>query len=168
MRLFIAILCDETFRESLLQAREKLRQHGGKGVPEENLHLTLAFLGETQRVEAVREAMEEACTGGSFSLTLSGSGQFGSMYWAGVEECPPLMRLAQRLTEALRKRGFFLEERAFHPHITLARGVRVSPPEPLLVPEKTMTVSRVSLMRSEPGENAMVYTELFSKTLSSL
>ena len=62
MRLFIAIRMDETMREALLGMQAALRRQrvGGTYTKPENLHLTLAFIGEYADPERVLEVMETA------------------------------------------------------------------------------------------------------------
>jgi len=152
LRLFFACELPGEIKGELLSLKEELcrsSSHWGtrnwKWVEEENLHLTVRFLGETpgERLETVMEAGREAVAGmGPFSLSVGGLGFFPSrgpvrVVWVGVEEAPELLRLRARLEEALFSRGFPREEREFHPHLTLARArepvprriLRLSSPE---------------------------------------
>ncbi len=97
---------------------------------DENLHLTLKFLGDiaTTRVPALSRAAERAAGAvQAFELIVAGCGSFpprgpARVLWIGIED--PTGRLAQ-LYQALEnecaKEGFAREERAFHPHLTIAR-----------------------------------------------
>lgn len=167
MRLFVAIRFSEELRRALLDAQTALRRQGASGnfTRPENLHLTLAFLGETEDVSGAEAAVEEACRGGAFELAVGGGGRFGDLWWAGVQEAPRLSALAEDLQTALRRRGFSIERRPFLPHITLARRLSVPRPPALAVPRTAMTVQSVSLMRSERIGGKLVYTELFDKRL---
>ena len=163
MRLFIAIRFSRPVLETLKRAQGELRRQGAEGnfSREENLHLTLAFLGETEDAAGARAAMAEACgEGGPFSLTVSGMGRFGDLWWAGIAKNRRLEELERSLRAALTARGFALEKRDFRPHVTLARQVKSPRPLRLTVPERTMTVRGISLMRSERKEGKLVYTEL--------
>lgn len=162
MRLFIAIRFSRPVLEALKQAQGELRRQGAEGnfSREENLHLTMAFLGETEDRQGAQAAMAEACTGPPFPLTVAGAGRFGDLWWAGVEKSPRLEELERSLRAALAERGFALEKRDFRPHVTLARQVRSPRPLRLSVPERTMTVRGLSLMRSERKEGKLIYTEL--------
>lgn len=160
MRLFIAIRLSPPVLTALAEVQEELGSRGAKGrfVRREDLHLTLAFLGETDRVGDARTAMAEVCGGGPFPLTLSGCGRFGDLLWAGAADSRPLTDLAAQLCSALLRRDFVLEDRDFVPHITLCR--RYQGPDPA-IPRRTMTVTHISLMRSDRGRAGAVYTELF-------
>ena len=87
MRLFVAIRFSPAVRAVLLDAMDALRRQGqGTFTRPENLHLTLAFLGEVEDPAPVREALAAACTGGAFSLTVGGLGRFEDLWWAGVRD----------------------------------------------------------------------------------
>ena len=160
MRLFVAIHLSPAVRDVLLDAVDALRRQGrGTFTRPDNLHLTLAFIGEAESAAPAQAALEAACTGGAFSLTVGGLGHFDDLWWAGVRENERLEVLALGVQRALRQAGFPIERRPWRPHITLAR--RWQGPEPrLTVPDTAMWVDRVSLMRSERVEGKLVYTEV--------
>ena len=167
MRLFAAIRFSPEILSGLLCAQETLRRQGASGnfTRFENLHLTLAFIGETEDFAGARAAVREGCSGGPFSLAVSGAGRFGDLWWAGVEPNPRLSALADGVQDALLRRGFPIERRGFRPHITLVRQLR-APREPaLFLPRTEMTVTRVSLMRSAREGGRLVYTELYGTDL---
>ena len=176
MRLFIAILFSEPVRDGLAAAVRNLRPRfqSGNFTSRENLHLTLAFLGETapQRLDAVRDAME-AVTVPPFRLRIGGIGSFrregGDIYWAGIERSDALLLLHEELDAALVRQGFPVERREFRPHLTLVRravlygGAQAG----LSVPFQEMDVEKISLMCSRPGEGGRIYTETGAKILKS-
>ena len=62
----------------------------------------------------------------SFAIGLKGFGFFPDarrprVFWAGVEVPASLSRLVEQIETAMRSLGFAREERAFRPHLTLAR-----------------------------------------------
>ena len=78
MRLFAAVRPEGLSREVLEQVLGALRRQGRGTFPHPAaLHLTLAFLGETERVDAARSALETLALSGRFSLTAEGLGRFG-------------------------------------------------------------------------------------------
>lgn len=162
MRLFIAIRFSKPILETLVRAQQSLARQGARGnfTRQENLHLTLAFLGETEDAEAALAAMRQVCGGGPFSLTVSGAGRFGDLWWAGVEKNPRLTALARSLESALRSRGFSLERRAFRPHVTLVRQLTAPRPVDLRIFPKSMVVREISLMESERVRGILTYTEV--------
>ena len=80
--------CVVMMRESLEKAQEALRESGVRGryVPSENLHLTLAFLGEVKDPAPVISALSSL----SFRPFMIGTGacigHFGDLLWAGLED----------------------------------------------------------------------------------
>ena len=160
MRLFIAILLSDHMKDSLLEAQNRLYDRGVRGrfTSEENMHLTLAFIGEVPDAEPVLDALA-AVSFTPFELGLEGMGRFGERWWAGLRDSAPLAALVRRLRRALSENGVPFDRKRFSPHITLLRKARGEMPG---VPVKaaTMTVDRISLMRSDRGKSGMIYTEI--------
>lgn len=131
-RLFLALDVDDAVRKRLLHAMQALRQvvPRARWCREDALHLTLWFFG-TLPLTAVNEiaaAVEPvARETAAFACSVKGIGGFPSLarprvVWAGVGEgSVEVNTLAQRVREALELAGFGGEERAFVPHVTLAR-----------------------------------------------
>jgi 2'-5' RNA ligase len=166
MRLFVAIHFSPEVRNVLLAAMREIGQAARQAnvTRPENLHLTLAFIGETSDIRGARDAIDGiVCP--AFVLTVGGSGHFGDLFWAGIAENPDLAALAQTVQNALRARGFAIERRPYNPHITLARQVRTEEPRRLRIPETAMTANRISLMKSERVGGRLTYTEVFGKNL---
>ena len=165
MRLFVAVRFSPEIRSALLEVIAALRRGGsGNFTRSENLHLTLAFLGETEDLAGAKAALTEAVSGGAFPLTVGGFGSFGDLLWVGIAENPQLQTLALNVQGALRRKGFPIERRSWKPHITVAREYR-GPRSRLTVPNQTMTVRRVSLMKSERVNGYLTYTEVFGADL---
>lgn len=174
MRLFIAIKLDGKTKAGISQIIKQLRPHAlrGRFTPVENLHLTLLFIGETNRVSDIKEAMEGLRTP-AFEMVVGGLGRFprsgGDVYWLGVE-ADRLVQIHRQLRESLVEKGFKLESRAYKPHLTLGREL-VFPRELdilSLVPQEEsleMPVGTISLMRSERINSRMKYTEVYSVCL---
>lgn len=98
----------------------------GRRVAEDNLHLTLAFLGEVSD-EGLAE-LDEALSGiraAPVALRFEGLGVFGEdrprALWAAVAADPALAALQKQVERAARKAGLSPEARRFVPHVTLAR-----------------------------------------------
>ena len=166
MRLFVAIPFPPDVRAHLAQAQQLLRSQGVRGnfSRVENLHLTLAFLGETPRCRDAARAMaaaEDRC----FSMTLHGLGRFGDVWWMGVVPCPPLEDLAVSLQARLREAGFALESRPFRPHITLLRKAQGPPAPRLDLPPATMQAEKMVLMESLRQDGRLVYRVVQEKRL---
>lgn len=100
-----------------------------KWVQPNNVHLSLAFLGDIflQSVDAIKRELDETVlTVEPFSLELKGVGSFGSdksirIIWAGVNDSPALAQLQSAVAERMKNLGIFNETRTFRPHLTLGR-----------------------------------------------
>jgi len=165
-RAFIAINFSANTRSRLLGLRDELQSNSryGKFSPPENLHLTLAFLGECDAKQtAAAKAVLDALTFEPFAITIDHVGHFkrdgGDIWWAGVRDNTALSNLQSELTARLHGSGFMLENRKYSPHITLARGVVseyvFGKTEPL-----RETVTGVELMKSERISGKLTYTAI--------
>lgn len=169
MRLFLAFLPEPELREALCRVQDELRRRGvgGRYLSPENLHMTLAFIGEYGDPDAVLEALEPL-RAAPLELALEGLGAFGEAWWAGVAANERLDSLDRQLRHLLADAAVPFDRSRFIPHFTLLRHARFAR-DPrlgtLVVPRAEMTASRVSLMRSTPGKNEMLYTELGSVPL---
>jgi RNA 2',3'-cyclic 3'-phosphodiesterase len=130
MRLFFALPLPSEVKEKLRPKLEEARKVSGGGVgftKLEQLHFTLAFLGEQPGADEALAAGESLQESAAFELVLSGVGAFPStmrprVLWIGATEgASELVAAADRLRGALEQRGFKLEERKFRPHLTLGR-----------------------------------------------
>ena len=128
MRLFFALNLPDDVRSALQPAVEAARRSGGDGVGftrVEQLHFTLAFLGETGRFDDACAAVPALPP--AFELSIAGRGAFPGLgrprvLWLGVGEGAQLLcDVADRLCASLRERGFRLDDRPFKPHLTLGR-----------------------------------------------
>ncbi len=123
-RLFVAIRPPEPIRDLLIDAMDDSADF--RWQDEEQLHLTLRFVGEVERPVAEDLAAALAHVRAQrFNARIRGVGRFeqrstGTL-WAGVEPKPPLASLAAKIERACQQIGLEPERRAFHPHITLAR-----------------------------------------------
>ena len=160
MRLFIAIQLSDSMKDALIHTQNAMFDHGVRGryTGEENLHLTLAFIGEYPDAALVLEALSEVAFS-PFDLTLEGLGCFGDLWWVGIQKSAPLDALVRRVRRALSESDIPFDRKRFSPHITLIRKAKGEMPGLRFAPE-SMLVERISLMRSDRGKNGMIYTEL--------
>ncbi len=162
MRLFIAIQLNEEMKDALIDLQNQMFEQGVRGnyTSEENLHLTLAFIGEYPDPEAVLDAMQTV-TFTPFPLTLSGFGNFGNLWWAGLENSPALQAVVRRLRRALAEQAIPFDKKSFRPHITLLRKASLAGGAPYVETNNAyMFVDKISLMRSDRGKHGMIYTEV--------
>lgn len=152
-RLFIALWPDPQVRHVLRAWRDAWDwPRGATPVKNERLHMTLHFLGSvsTARIPELREAL--AVPFEPFEI------EFGQpkLWPHGIAVLEPhaapgqLVQLHTELGSALRQLGMPVEERAFKPHVTMARrAVKALPPEG--GPALTWAVDGYALMESTAG-----------------
>ena len=161
MRLFVAVRLGRAFESALMRIQNGMRTAGIRGnySKPENLHITLAFIGEygdpKKALEAVKSVKFEP-----FDIKLSHLGSFPGIFWAGIDECDRLDKCAEDVREALSERGIPYDRKKFSPHITLIRQPNADRIPRMTVPEATQRVTKISLMRSDRGPNGMIYTEV--------
>lgn len=124
-RLFVALDLPDFVKTELTALCTGLPEV--RWTPPEQLHLTLAFIGEVDgnTFLDIREALAEI-EAPVFSLSLSGLGFFPPrgaprVLWAGVAANPALNQMQKKVVSCLHRSGMTLEKRKFSPHITLAR-----------------------------------------------
>ncbi len=164
MRLFIALQLDEEMKQALIRMQDEMRAMGVKGnyTPEENLHLTLSFIGEYPDPEVVGDVLETIPVK-PFTMRLEGAGFFGDLFWAGIEENEELTSLVKRIRKALADAGIPFDRKRFLPHITLIRKASYRNGEKIPVgkpPVGETAVEGISLMRSDRGRQGMIYSEI--------
>lgn len=124
-RLFIAIELPDELKRAL--GRLQVDLPGGRWVPRDQLHLTLAFLGnqEENLIERLKGTLSTICED-EFRIVFSTTGAFPNVrrprvIWVGVQPERRLERLAERVRDVVASCCVLLEDRPFTPHITLAR-----------------------------------------------
>ena len=130
MRLFIALDIDEAIRERIARFMDGVRgfAENARWVQPESLHLTLKFIGEQPEaaVEQIKQALG-TIRASAAEIQFRGYGFFPTpksarVFWVGMESGPQLATLAKAIDDQTASRGIPKEERAFSPHLTLARG----------------------------------------------
>jgi len=123
-RLFVDIRPPENIRDLLIAAMDDSADF--RWQEEEQLHITLRFVGEVDRpiAEDLASALSRIYSD-RLSIRVSGTGRFeqrsSGTLWAGVEPKEQLTALAAKVERVCQQVGLDPERRAFHPHITLAR-----------------------------------------------
>ena len=158
MRLFIAVELTEDLRKSLIGLMHDLKQAGVKGqyASAGNLHMTLAFIGETDRLPDIRKAVQNVKFK-PFKLTLSELGNFGEIVWIGAKGNQGLAELSRTVREALDAAGIPYDKKEFLPHITLIRRASGNYRQ-VPAPKGSMMVKSISIMKSEVKDGKRVYT----------
>ena len=136
-RLFVALRPPREMRGQLLDALGGVP--GARWQNDDQLHLTLRFIGEVDRPQAD----DIAAALGTIdrprpTIALQGTGSFGKKghvhsLWAGIAPDDALHQLYERVNRVLARIGVPPDPRGFKPHITLARlGRNAGPVEPFL------------------------------------
>ena len=179
-RVFIAIDIPKEIRERIAQHIASLRGEApdvrASWNREENVHLTLNFLGDVpiNRLEVLSQAAEQSAQQlSSFPISVEGCSAFpnrGSprVLWIGIEDpVGALNRLHDSLEENCARAGFAREKRRFNPHLTIARlrqpqGARhLADLHQQKGFEKAVFLAEdLSLIRSELSSNGSRYTTL--------
>ena len=134
MRLFVALDLPDEVRGALARAIERLKPNcrAAKWVRPRSMHLTLKFIGhviadgDAQKLADLRAALATVRSSRPVEVKYRGIGFFPNsrrprVIWCGVEGTPNLARIAADIEAAIEPPGIAREERAFVPHLTLAR-----------------------------------------------
>jgi 2'-5' RNA ligase len=191
-RLFIAIEPPPPVLEAVRGAQNRLKRTlpGGvaRWVNPEGVHLTLKFLGDVplNQLDDLQTALTDAASGvHRFSLNVQGVGCFPDtrrprVVWLGLGgNLERLGLLQERVEEYVAPLGYPTEDRAFHPHLTLARAERRASRDDLaalgkLVERTTLgalvdwPVGALSLIRSQLRPGGAVYTQVHEVVLEPL
>lgn len=168
IRLFVALELPPPVRDRLLAAMGGVA--GARWQTDEQLHLTLRFIGDADRHQARDIA---AALGGvhvvPFQLALGDIGTFDrrgriDTLWVAVTPQAEVAALARRIDQALARVGVSPETRAYVPHITMARFGRDAGPMggfPLLpLSTEPFDVSGFALWDSRMGHAGSEYSVL--------
>lgn len=134
MRLFVALDLRDDVRRALgdLMAKLKPLSPDARWVRPEGMHVTLKFIGhavetgDAEKLDAVRAALAAVRSNRPVEMSFRGVGFFPSasrprVVWCGVQASENLAPLAADIDRALEPLGISREDRAFLPHLTLAR-----------------------------------------------
>ena len=177
-RVFIAIELPHNVRVHLAEhintLRHSIPEVRASWSREDNLHLTLKFLGDIP-VADVEKLSDAASTAAGnvepFEIVVEGCGAFPErgqprVLWIGIDDpSGKLSELNRALEEECANAGFAREPRAFHPHLTIARIRQPHGSRQLAATHKELGfnreivgVSEVSAIRSELGSGGSRHT----------
>ena len=171
MRLFIGTTFDRVFLEGLTDIQEQLRSADIKGnyVPTENLHLTLAFIGDYNHPDTVLDALEDitrpsslmnTAAGGGMSVEMSGVEYWRDLFAVRLTANQALNGYVRKLHRCLSDYGIPYDRKKFKPHVTILRQAEYRVLPEITVPQKSAVITRISLFRSDRGKHGMIYTEI--------
>ena len=97
MRLFIAIQFDPELIYALTDFQNNMRLSGvtGNFTKKENLHLTLAFIGEYPSPDEILDVMEDV-TFDAFDIFIDGVGMFNDLFWVGITKNAELQNYVKK------------------------------------------------------------------------
>lgn len=179
MRTFIAIELSEGIREALAQIQSHLKYSGAdvKWVENDNIHLTLKFLGEIteekcEKVKSILDTIGKSLK--PFEISIKDIGAFPKIdypriIWVGLDRGAVESKvLAEKIDEELSKIGFQKETRPFAAHLTIGR-VRSSKNKEALKDKITLyavrstlyeLISSITLYQSTLTPKGPIYTKL--------
>ncbi|HET7364776.1 MAG TPA: RNA 2',3'-cyclic phosphodiesterase [Burkholderiales bacterium] len=158
MRLFFALWPPRETALALGQWAQELAQEcRGKHTIVDNIHLTLAFLGEADPAKATAAGRRVTARRHALAIDAARYVKRNEMVWVGPAAVPPeLGALAAELHGGLKAAGFTLEERPFAAHVTLVRKARMPGSIPPL-PRVAWPVNEMLLMRSRTSPKGSSY-----------
>jgi 2'-5' RNA ligase len=130
VRVFVAIDVPQDVRRALGELIAKLEKtgRGARWMRPEGMHVTLKFIGEVpdETVEKVKVILAGVHSPAPVQLSFREVGFFPNarhprVFWAGIEATPNLAGIAGEIERRLEPIGIVAEDRAFRPHLTLAR-----------------------------------------------
>lgn len=177
-RLFIAIELPHYVRHKIKEQIDQLRAAfpnvRASWTREDNLHLTVKFLGNVpvNQIEPLSQALMRAATQThGFELVIRDCGSFPprgkpNVLWIGIEDPSSNLRKLQAAVEdECANAGFERDQRSFHPHLTIARlrnpkGARnlAEMHQEIGLEPVSVSVSEVCLIRSELSSAGSRYT----------
>jgi 2'-5' RNA ligase len=173
LRTFFALWPDASARERIATLASDVVIHaGGRAPRSQNVHLTVAFVGNItgDRISALKRiGASVACNVAPFTLRLDRMGAFHhqGIAWLGADVAPPgLLDLVFALRNKLAAKSFPVEKRLYRPHVTLAR--RCATIAPIEIAPIEWHVERLTLEASELRAAGSIYRELASWPLRDL
>jgi RNA 2',3'-cyclic 3'-phosphodiesterase len=137
LRLFVGVELDDRLRAASAAAAEDLERQLQvarsnlvvRWTPEQNLHITLVFLGHVQdeNAVAIRASLQTIGSVSAFPFTIGGAGIFPPsgpprILWLGVSRgVDRFTNLYGELATRLLPLGYEAEARPYHPHVTVGR-----------------------------------------------
>jgi len=179
-RLFCAFELSQVLRSRIDEHSQRVRE----AVPEaaaswsrpENIHLTMKFFGDVDQAKAPSISNALARVVEEFSaieITAGGTGVFPrpsrpQVLWIGIDDrSGVLAKLQQRLEDECELEGFPKEDRAFRPHLTIARIRKPHKANRLAethlrteFPALELVLNELVLFRSELSPKGSNYTPL--------
>lgn len=178
MRIFIGIPLPKDFVTYVNKKQEDLKPFISKGklTHQDNLHLTLLFIGEMDQshIEHLnRHLTHDLTREKSFSISTSSLGSFNKksehILWIGIEEgIDELTMLAKKVKQSTSRADIAFKSSDFTPHITIARNVIFNTDFSISrqnYTSYTLLVDTIHLYLSHQVEGRLTYTKLYTYRL---
>lgn len=162
MRQFIALTFNSSFKEELVHIIDSLKEEGikGKYYDPDNLHMTLAFFGETNRQDEIMEIIQ-SIPFPEITITTNRISHFKKIYWVGVKENPELDAYVNTLRNTLKQHDIPFDEKPFYPHITILRKAEEGDRTLQEVSTKDIKVELLQAHYLEEGLKYLPYNEQY-------
>lgn len=178
IRGFIALEISSELQEELKKIQKKLKQISGEilWIPKENLHLSVRFLGNIskEQIEPIKQINERIAKKlKSFPISLGVLGVFPyisdpKVLWAGIASgYNQITQINTLLSKELNSMKLKVEDKHFHPHITLARIKSIKNKSVLAELIDTIKlniaseeISKLVLYKSELNPEQVTYTKI--------
>lgn len=178
MRIFIGIKLNQPVHDQLEHFLKPFKKISTpiQWVKQENIHLTLKFIGEVSepKVQQISDALAHLEKFEQpLNIQLTGCGKFGrnddlNIFWIGLAANPALLKLYSNIEEALAKLSIPRETRPFTPHLTVGRNKKMFNFKALLkhieelanVPIATFSTGHFQLFKSDLRPTGPIYTIL--------
>ena len=175
MKLLVAIGLNEDIKKSVGSLAESIKEGSQKGIfsRDENLHLTLAYIGDTDRIDVMKRIVDSLPDDdfkiefGKFNLTKTDT---GDMLWLNVNKSEELAAIRKAIINRMRLMNFSIEETDYNPYIILGKDIGYKngfDPHKLTeeMPRLSMQASKIQLIKAEKVKGRTVYTEIYFKVL---
>lgn len=165
MRVFIGIELESQAKQVLSNFIDSLKDSGLKAnfVKAENIHLTLAFIGETNDIDNIKSVLKNIKYK-AFNISTKSLGYFrskrGNIMWLGFDDTCHLKALAQLVHQELKQNKISFDSKNFIPHLTLARKADIITIPENRAPKINIKVSRISLMQSIATCDGVMYKSI--------
>lgn len=178
--MFCAFELPESLRDRIQQhatsVREAVSDAAASWSRTESIHLTMKFFGNVHqsKVASISKALERVVNEfPPVEIMVGGTGVFPrpsrpQVLWIGIDDSSgALAKLQQRVEDECAREGFPKEERAFHPHLTIARIRKTHNANQLAeahlrtkFPAVELILNELILFRSELSPKGPRYTPL--------
>lgn len=181
VRCFISIELESSIKNNIndfiLQNNLKKIFSGIRWIKPDNLHITLAFLGDipTDGISDVKKILTEIAQNHMpFYIELSGLGFFPNLkhprvLWIGIKEQLNLLKLKDDIDKKLDVFDISYDKKPFSPHLTIGRIRDTFKIEPRAVAElefkDSFLVTEIYLMKSDLSPTGANYTNLYNVKL---